>query len=69
MLYIWAQFLTVFIFTGEFVDNTDNIIRLTVISQHVDVHAFILFTKLFIIINNHFYKQAWQYSVFYFIKQ
>ena len=31
MLYIWdTQFLTVFIFTGEFVDNTDNIISLTV---------------------------------------
>ena len=25
-----TQFLTVFIFTGEFVDNTDNIISLTV---------------------------------------
>ena len=28
MLYIWdTQFLTVFIFTGDFVDNTDNIIK------------------------------------------
>ena len=27
MLYIWdTQFLTVFIFTGEFIDYTDNII-------------------------------------------
>ena len=25
---------------------------------HVDVHVFILFAKLFIAINNHFYKQA-----------
>ena len=31
VLYIFeTQFFTVFIFTGEFVDNTDNIISLTV---------------------------------------
>ena len=55
VVYLRAQFLTVFIFTCEFVDNTDNIIHLTVISQHVDMHVFILFAKLFITINNHFY--------------
>ena len=31
ILYIFeTQFFTVFIFTGEFVDNTDNIISLTI---------------------------------------
>ena len=30
----------------------------------MDVHVFILFAKLFIAINNHFYKHSCQYGVF-----